>query len=336
MTAALSVDVTLRRPGFTLTARHDIPLQGITALIGDSASGKTTLLRSIAGLESGLSGRITLGQKVWQDDQGTFVPTHQRGIGYVFQAPTLFRHMDVADNIAYGRRWLSSDRRRETSLDLLIDTLELAPLLKRQVTGLSGGEQRRVALARSLATGPRLMLLDEPLSGLDPSRKDRLMLFLRRALLAAGCPAIFVSHDRSEALALADRELRMTAGKLIEAPTLPPILRVEVDAVRDNEVAFRIEGHRFALPRRMVPDDGKETELGFRLDPEKTLLSVTRPDHSNALFTLPAQRTPEGAIQVGKQVVFTGALPGDAGGVPSTTTAFWLSALSVVPIPLPI
>lgn len=332
MNALLSVDVVLERPDFTLAATHDIPMRGITALIGDSASGKTTLLRSIAGLERRLAGTIRLGGEVWQSND-TFVPAHKRGIGYVFQAPTLFQHMTVADNIAYGRRWLSPAKEAEIRLDTLIDTLELGPLLKRQVTGLSGGEQRRVALARSLATGPRLMLLDEPLSGLDPSRKDRLMLFLRRALLVAGCPAIFVSHDRAEALALADQELRMEAGTLITAPALPPVLRGEVMKVNDNEIDFAIAGQKFALTRQSLPGVEIGSDIGFRLDPERTVVSKQRPPESNALFAIKAGRTPGGDWCIGQQRVDLSSWP-DASGT-DAPAELWLSPLKIVPIPLP-
>ena len=307
----LKFDISLDRAGFSLSASHSLPLSGITALIGSSASGKTTLLRAIAGLEKQAQGSVTIGDETWQDGL-KFVPPHLRHLGYVFQAPTLFQHLSVAENINYGRRWMTEERQAKVPVEPLIETLELTTLMQRRVSGLSGGEQRRVALARALATGPRLMLLDEPLAGLDGARKDRLLPFLRRALSAADCPAIFVSHDRSESLALADREVLMKNGVISDAPALPPILRATVLGQTDDAIRFEFAGEAFSLPAVVAAPVLADGVICFRIDPQHALLTDQRPESSNALFSVEVTPTSTGVQIHGAADAPEMLLPADA------------------------
>ena len=163
----------------------------VVALLGPSGCGKSTLLRAIAGLEPLASGTIG-----WNDEDLTGVPTHRRGFGLVFQDGQLFAHRSVAENIAYGLRVRRSPRaEREARVSELLALIGLPDAGGRAVAALSGGERQRVALARSLAPKPRVLLLDEPLSALDRELRDRLAGELASLLRATGTTAILVTHD---------------------------------------------------------------------------------------------------------------------------------------------
>jgi iron(III) transport system ATP-binding protein len=185
----------------------------IAALIGASGSGKSTLLRVLAGLEPVTSGQVLeAGREV--SAPGRIVPPERRGIGLVFQDFALFPHLDALSNVMFGLK------RRDDARSVAASWLDRMGLSHR--TGayphqLSGGEQQRVALARALAPEPKAMLLDEPFSGLDPYLRADLQESTLEALRAAGTPALFVSHDTEEALAVADRVAVMQAGKVVQA-----------------------------------------------------------------------------------------------------------------------
>ena len=182
----------------------------IVALLGASGSGKSSLLRGIAGLEPLVSGRVR-----WNAEDVTRVPVHARGFGMMFQDGQLFHHLSVAGNIAYGLHSRPKPHRRERVAELL-GLVGLAGYGGRRVSELSGGQAQRVALARSLAPGPRLLLLDEPLSALDRNLREHLVGVLGDVLRATGSTAIYVTHDQDEAFALADRVGVMADGRLLQ------------------------------------------------------------------------------------------------------------------------
>ena len=182
----------------------------IVALLGASGSGKSSLLRGIAGLEPLVSGRVR-----WNAEDVTRVPVHARGFGMMFQDGQLFHHLSVAGNIAYGLHSRPKPHRRERVAELL-GLVGLAGYGGRRVSELSGGQAQRVALARSLAPGPRLLLLDEPLSALDRNLREHLVGVLGDVLRATGTTAIYVTHDQDEAFALADRVGVMDDGALAQ------------------------------------------------------------------------------------------------------------------------
>ncbi len=188
----------------------------LVAVLGPSGSGKSTLLRVIAGLIDPDRG------SVWIDGRDvTRVPTHRRGVGLVFQDEQLFPHRDVAANIAFGLRMQGRPAgERDARVADLLGLVGLAGFQSRRVTELSGGEAKRVALARSLAPSPRVLLLDEPLTGLDRELHDRLTTELARILRAAGTTSVLVTHDRDEAAAIADRVVTM--DELRDAAPDPP------------------------------------------------------------------------------------------------------------------
>ena len=174
----------------------------IVVLLGPSGCGKTTLLRIIAGLESADAGTVTFAGKPL-----TVVPVHQRQFGFVFQNYALFPHKNVFDNVAFGLRMQKRPAPElKARVAAVLQLVGLTAFVDRPVYALSGGEQQRVALARSLAPNPRLLLLDEPLGALDRALRERLMLELRQILKeSAGVTAVYVTHDQAEAFAIADR-----------------------------------------------------------------------------------------------------------------------------------
>lgn len=177
----------------------------IVALLGASGSGKSTLLRAIAGLV-----HVTAGSVAIDGASVTDVPTHRRAVGMVFQDDQLFPHLSVGDNVGFGLKMagVAADERRRRVADLL-DTVGLAGFADRDVANLSGGEAKRVALARSLAPEPRVLLLDEPLTGLDRELHDRLVVEVAAILRGVGTTAVWVTHDADEAAAVADRVVRL-------------------------------------------------------------------------------------------------------------------------------
>lgn len=187
----------------------------IVCLLGPSGCGKTTLLRIVAGLETADSGRVLLGKQPLDD-----VPVHRRGFGLMFQDYALFPHKDVAANVAFGLRMQRLPRAQvERRVAEMLGVVGLAGCERRRVYDLSGGEQQRVALARSLAPGPRLLMLDEPLGSLDRALREELMNELRTILEGVGVTAIYVTHDQQEAFALSDRVIIMRRGRIVQQGT---------------------------------------------------------------------------------------------------------------------
>jgi thiamine transport system ATP-binding protein len=190
----------------------DLPTGEVLALLGPSGSGKSTLLRAIAGLEP-CSGTIS-----WDGASLAGVPPHRRGFALMFQDGQLFPHLDVAGNVGYALR--IAGRPTAERVAELLDLVGLTGFERRRVTDLSGGEQQRVALARSLAARPRLLLLDEPLSALDRELRERLAGELRDILTATAMTAVLVTHDHEEAALIADRIGVMDAGRLLQTGSL--------------------------------------------------------------------------------------------------------------------
>ena len=188
----------------------------LTVVFGPSGAGKTTLLRCLAGLERPDNGTIRFDSEVWFDRaQPIFIPPQKRNIGYLSQDYALFPHLTTGQNIAYGLR-SRSRAEREARVSELVRMLELTGIEKRLPRELSAGQQQRVALARAVARRPRLLLLDEPLSALDAPTRGRLRSELRRSLLQLGIPALLVTHERSEALALGDNLIVMENGAVLQ------------------------------------------------------------------------------------------------------------------------
>jgi iron(III) transport system ATP-binding protein len=190
----------------------------IVVLLGPSGCGKTTTLRCIAGLEHASTGRISIGGRlVSAPSRGIMVPPRLREIGMVFQSYAVWPHMTVWQNVAYPLRHRGVRRLElEKKVSEMLDLVGLAEFAQRSVVALSGGQMQRVALARALVYGPKLLLLDEPLSNLDAQLRLRLRDDLRRIITQASVTAVYVTHDQSEAVVLGDRIGVMCDGKLLQ------------------------------------------------------------------------------------------------------------------------
>jgi putative spermidine/putrescine transport system ATP-binding protein len=190
-----------------------LPPGAITALLGPSGSGKSTLVAVLAGLQPLSGGRIVVDGR---DLAG--VPPERRGVGVVFQRPLLFPHLDARDNVAFGLRRQGVDRRSaRVRAESLLDEVELAGLGRRAPHELSGGQAQRVALARALAPRPRLLLLDEPLSALDPAVRARMRDLVRGLHDSFGTTTLFITHDQTEAAELADHTALLLDGRITQA-----------------------------------------------------------------------------------------------------------------------
>jgi molybdate transport system ATP-binding protein len=254
MDRALIFDIERRfRGGPVIQARAELALQGglVTVLFGASGSGKSTVLRALAGLDRPDAGTIRFDGETWFDARARiFVPPQRRRVGMLFQEYALFPHLSVAANVGYGvpaRPRVARDER----VRAVAETLGIAALLPRRPGALSGGQRQRVALARALAPAPRLLLLDEPLSALDAPARAELRGELRRALEASGLPTIVVTHDRVEALALGDRMIVMAGGGVRQVGAVHEVFA----APADEEVA-KIVGTENVLAGRIVRREG--------------------------------------------------------------------------------
>jgi len=193
----------------------ELPDERITAILGPSGCGKTTLLRILAGLTDADAGEVRLGDSVFSDPRSR-VPPERRGIGMVFQDSLLWPHLKVRANIAFP---LGSGKEGDPRVARAARLAEVVPFLDRWPAGLSGGEQRRVAIARAIVGEPDLLLFDEPLSGLDANLRVRLLLAIRGIQQELGVTACYVTHDQEEALGVADRVAIMRNGRVLQVGT---------------------------------------------------------------------------------------------------------------------
>lgn len=225
---------------------------GITVVFGESGSGKTTILRCLAGLEPPDSGRIRLGDEVWFDAaKRIFLPSRRRHIGFVPQDYALFPHLTVAGNIAYGLHELPEGERARRVAEA-IGWLGLDGLAARLPHELSGGQQQRVALARAIVRRPKLLLLDEPLSALDAPTRQRLRGELRQWLKQLNLPTVLVTHDRSEALALGDQMMVMAGGRIQQTGVVSEVFNRPA-----NLAVAHIAGTETVLPAKVLKvEDG--------------------------------------------------------------------------------
>lgn len=224
MAERLDVQARVDYDGFALDVDHQFELSGITGLFGHSGCGKTTLLRTLSGLEGGAIGLLRVGSHTWLDSaNGICMPAHQRGVGYVFQDVRLFPHLSVVGNLRFAERRAPRSR-TAPAFEEVVEAFHLAPLLGRRTTALSGGESQRVAIARTLLTRPSLLLFDEPLAALDIRRKAEILPYIQSIPERFGISAIYVSHALDEMAALAERMVVLSAGRIVAHGSVAQVL----------------------------------------------------------------------------------------------------------------
>ena len=286
----------MRVGDFALEAAGEIDTGRVTAIFGQSGSGKSTLLRTLAGLERGAVGRLSLGRETWLDSACRLdVPAHRRPVGYMFQEARLFPHLSGLGNLRYAAR-RARHARQVVSFDEVVDALDLAPLLPRRPASLSGGERQRIALGRTLLTQPRLLLLDEPMSALDATRKMEILPYLEALHPRFGIPTLYVSHSVDEVALLADRILVLAAGRVTAQGRTAEILeRLDHGPLADRRgaasvVAARVTRHdpeyhltwldlagqALVVPRREHFDEGEEAAVVIRA--RDVSLATRRPE----------------------------------------------------------
>lgn len=265
--ATLQCELAHRFDGFTLEVQTQIPLQGVTAVLGHSGAGKSTVLSAVAGIFKPKRGRIVHGDDVLLDTQaGICVAPQARRFGVVLQNPALFPHMRVQDNLAYGARQRKEAMSAQT-FAATVRMLDLKPLLERFPRHLSGGERQRVALARALLSHPQMLLLDEPLAAVDRARRREVLPFLERLCHESDVPVVYVSHSVEDVARLADRVIVLEEGRVHRHGEVQEVLRREdafgaedIVNVIDGELAqhpgdptlatLTFDGGRVVLPRR--------------------------------------------------------------------------------------
>jgi molybdate transport system ATP-binding protein len=301
---------------FALDVELELPGRGVTALFGPSGSGKTTLLRCIAGLDRAAGGELSVNGAVWQD-ASTFMPTHRRPLGFVFQEASLFPHLSVRRNLEYGMRRVASPLRRD-ALAASIDLLGIGALLERTTEGLSGGERQRVAIARALAVSPQLLLLDEPLASLDLARKQEILPYLERLHDELDVPVLYVSHASDELARLADHvvlldngrvaaqgDLQATLARLDLAGAFADDMGVVIDATigahdeTDHLTRIDFQGGSIHVSRCA---EAPGSRIRFRIQARDVSLATQRPEHTSILNVFQARVVELGDATVPGQV----------------------------------
>ncbi|MCI4569179.1 sulfate/molybdate ABC transporter ATP-binding protein [Lysobacter sp. CFH 32150] len=277
----------------------DVAAGELVALLGPSGSGKTTLLRVIAGLLHPDSGRLLFG-----DDDATRLSLRERNVGFVFQHYALFKHMTVAENIAFGLRSRPRSKRPNKAtiarrVDELLTLIQLPELGGRYPEQLSGGQKQRVALARALAIDPHVLLLDEPFGALDAKVRVELRRWLRRLHEQTGQTTLFVTHDQEEALELADRVVVLRDGRIEQVGTPDEIYRAPASAYvfdfigRANAIEGRIDGDHFIAhdqPLRLGNGNADVTTGDARLYVRPHDLALVAPDEGWPARVIAAHR----------------------------------------------
>ncbi len=226
-------------PGFTLDVDLRLPGRGVSCLFGESGSGKTTVLRYLAGLIHAPGGEMVFKGEIWQRQRHR-VPTHRRAIGYVFQEASLFPHLTALGNLRFGMK--RSGGASEASLGAAVDLLGISHLLDRRPATLSGGERQRVAIARALASAPRLLLMDEPLAALDAARKAEILPYLERLHRELALPIVYVTHALDEVARLADHLVLLQQGRVLaQGPAAELMARADLPLGQQDEAGVLID-----------------------------------------------------------------------------------------------
>ena len=299
----LSVSVKHRLGAFTVDASFESD-GGLIALFGRSGAGKTSLINAIAGLYRPDQGRIAIDDAVLTDTAtGIFLPAHRRRVGYVFQEGRLFPHLNVRQNLVYGR-WFAPKSAAGSELDPVVELLGIGHLLTRRPANLSGGEKQRVAIGRALLARPRLLVMDEPLASLDEGRRAEIFPYIERLRDEMRIPIVYVSHSIAEVARLATTLVVMSEGKVAAiGPTaeimgridlFPLTGRAEAGAILATRIAahdprFGLTVLRAAAGELRVPhlDLPVGAALRVRIRARDVMIALTPPEGLSALNVLP-------------------------------------------------
>jgi len=304
----LALDVRHSQSAFTLAAKLEAG-RGVLALFGASGSGKTTLINIVAGLIKPTEGQVSLdGLSLTDTRAGIHVPAHRRRMGYVFQDGLLFPHLNVQQNLTYGRWFATGRASADNHFAQVVALLGLDMLLGRAPKTLSGGEKQRVAIGRALLSSPRLLIMDEPLAALDQPRKDEILPYLERLRDESQVPIVYVSHSAVEVARLASQVAILDAGRLTafgpvsevlqHAELLPLGERGEASSVIEAVVSDAAAGHGIALVRSagntwQIPAVGlaNGNKLRLRVRGRDVMIALSPPKDISALNSLPGRIT---------------------------------------------
>jgi molybdate transport system ATP-binding protein len=307
MIEGLQLTARLQRSGFLLDVDLHLPGKGVSVLYGPSGSGKTTCLRVLAGMEPKAIGTVRVGADVWQDSaRGVQRPVHQRALGYVFQEASLFEHLNVQRNVMFGFERTPAAERRH-GWDHGLELLGITHLLQRMPHELSGGERQRVAMARALATSPRVLLMDEPLASLDAARKSEILPWLERLHERLEIPVVYVTHSPDEMARLADHLVLLEAGQVrAQGPVESLMTRLDLPLAHGDAAASLIDaravghlqadclseldfdGGRLLMPQPSGAALPPGTPVRVRIQARDVSLSLQMPEQTSVLNILPA------------------------------------------------
>ncbi len=327
MTFPISARFQLDYGAFQLAVDLNLPNSGVTVLFGHSGSGKTSLLRCIAGLQRAQTGFLKINGKVWQDtERGIFLPTHQRPLGYVFQEANLFPHLTVTGNLQYGLKRIGKSFATEY-IQHILNLFGITHLLDRMPDRLSGGERQRVAIARALVLNPEILLMDEPLASLDFKRKQEILPFLSRLHRELNIPVLYVTHSQQEVAQLADHLVILAEGRVLTSgPLAETLSRIDLPQAQDREastvwpVSIAEQEAEYHLTRvafdggilsLSVVDAEIGTPLRVQIYARDVSIALEAPTATSILNVLPARITGITEGQGGQSVVRlqVGALP---------------------------
>lgn len=316
---------------FTLDLRFEA-MPGVTALFGPSGAGKTSVINAISGLLRPDQAQITTAGAIWQDDT-RFLPPHKRRVGYVFQDGRLFPHLSVAGNLRFARSELNEAP--------ILDMLGIAHLLDRRIGALSGGEAQRVAIGRALLSDPKILLLDEPLSALDATRKAEILPYVERMRDTLNIPIIMVSHAVEEVARLAQTVIVMEAGRITATGTPAALLAEpggplgagEGGTILPGTIAGTADGLTCidtAVGPILLPaiDTVQGAKLRLRIPARDVMVATTRPEGLSALNILSG--TVHSITQAGPGIVDIQVMCGTA-PILARITAHSVARLGLVP-----
>lgn len=331
-------------PGFSLDVDLQLPEKGVTALFGHSGSGKTTVLRCVAGLNRAPGGRLVVGGGVWQDDAADiFLPTYQRPLGLVFQEASLFPHLNVRRNLEYGMKRAGNGGGE--GYQRTLELLGIQHLQERSPAGLSGGERQRVAIARALLTRPRLLLMDEPLAALDLKRKLEILPYLEKLRDELDIPMLYVSHAPDEVARLADHLVLMDGGRVVASgPLMETLARADLPPAFADDAGVVLEAtvvtHELdGLTRLELPaghlyvsrlDELPGRRLRCRIHARDVSIALQARADSSILNTLPATVAAVVATDTPGHVLVQLSLP-EGGALLARITERSRAALGLVP-----